>query len=141
MKELYEKVIAAFKGEDKDMQAAAARNWMAAGGENPFQDNTAAHDLYFQAAVNYRKWQGKTIDMRKSKARMVEAVGKIAALNLPNPYVEVVEEPAAEPVAEPVIEQPVAEKQNKKKPEEKHEENVEHVMGVVEKKGFFGRKE
>ena len=85
MNELYDKVIAS--QNDENLFAAAARNWLEAGGDNPFAPDTEAHNLYFNACMAYKTWQAGAINARVSKRRMVNYVRQIAELNLPNPYV------------------------------------------------------
>ena len=117
MKELYDKVIEAYKSGNENAFAAAARNWCEAGGSNPFKPNTKESNLYFDACRAYRLWTSKSINARVSKRRMIDYVKQIAELDLPNPYPE------------------------KKKRVVKEE--PEHVLGVLpteEKKHFFNKR-
>ena len=86
MYELYEQMIEAYKLNDEGLFVARARNFIAAGAENPFPLGTPAADLYFSAAKAFDFWQKRTINYRNSKKQMVEFLRKLAAMDLPNPY-------------------------------------------------------
>ena len=86
MYELYEKVIKAYKENNENTLTAAAINWVSASEENPFNQDTPEHDLFFNALKSYRIWRSGAINARISKKRLVRFVREIAALDLPNPY-------------------------------------------------------
>ena len=155
MKELYDKVIAAYKSGDENAMNAAARNWVESCPDNPFEPGTEANNLYFEACRNYRLWKGNGISSRVSKVRMINRVKSIAALDLPNPYdkpkkkvkkeepvhvLGIIPEEKVEPAVEPVVESAV-----EIEPLEKSEPETIPVPQVSrepedEKKGFFSKR-
>ena len=118
MKNLYNKVIEAYKSGDENAFAAAARNWVAEETVNPFEENTEEYELFFKARTAYDIWYSGAINARVSKRRMIAAVKSIAELNLPNPYGEVKEK----------------KKLFEKVAEQKEQKEQIHVLGVVPEK-------
>ncbi len=129
MYSLYEKLIEAYKANDEGTIGAASLNWIGQANENPFPENTAAHDLFFKAKMAWVKWQNNGIDARRNRVRAKEYVAQIAAMDMPNPYPSEELQPAEEDKpAEPelihvlgVVPEPV----------EEHEENIEHEIHPV----------
>jgi len=89
MFELYEKFIESYKSGNEDAFNAAARNFIEAAEENPFQTNTKEHDLFFKAKSNNKRWHRGGIDMRVSKRTMYQLLNQLAELNIENPYKKV----------------------------------------------------
>ena len=95
--ELYEKMLAASRDHNEDLVAVVGSNLLAQKLDNPFQQNTKEHELYFTASLYYTRWRNNGIDARSSRRRMAEALNKLAALNVPNPYSQPAQErPAKE---------------------------------------------
>lgn len=133
MYSLYEKLIEAYKANDEGTIGAASLNWIGQANENPFPENTAAHDLFFKAKMAWIKWQNNGIDARRNRVRAKEYVAQIAAMDMPNPYQsEELQQATEEKTAEPelihvlgVVPEPV----------EEHEENIEpEIHPVAEQK-------
>lgn len=154
MRELYDKLLYAYKSGNEELFAASTRNWLTEEGENPFEENSPAYQLYFTALMYYKKWRAKVINYRNSKVQMIECAKKIAELNLPNPYPEeqhVVEPepvhvlgvmPEAEPEIEPVAEtqvEPQIEPQIEIDPEANIETEPVKEEKEDEKRTFFGK--
>ena len=150
MKELYDKVIEAYKSGDENLLTAAARNWIEAGEENPFKPDTEESNLYFNACRAYRIWKSGGISSRVSKLRMVKFVKQIAELDLPNPY-EIPKTKQPKKVKQVVTEEPVhmfgvIPEEKKETPEMK--ESVEEEIKEEEtlskepndKRGFFSKR-
>lgn len=83
--ELYDNVIKAYKMNDENRFAAAARNWVENSDYAPFEDGHA-RDLFYKAKLANKAWRSKAINGRISKTRMIERVRDIAQMDLKNPY-------------------------------------------------------
>lgn len=86
MYELYEQMIAAYKTGDDGQFIPAARRWFQKCAVNPFQEDTEAHEQYFQADRHFGYWTAGGINSRVSKQRFIEALRNIAKLDAANPH-------------------------------------------------------
>lgn len=86
----YKNMMDAYKSNNEDQFAVAARIWIEESEVNPFKDREP-HELYFNAKRYCKRWRAGGIDCRSAKRNMLEILHKIAAMDLGYP-VDLIEE-------------------------------------------------
>lgn len=108
--------------------------------ENPFPEDTTAHEIFFQAMRNYHLWTSGGINNRVSGRRLAKNIEALAALKEANPFPETVQVKVEEPVhvLGVVPETPVQETAPSVEPV--HQEKGPKETQIMEdKKAFFSR--
>lgn len=117
MFELYDKLINAYKSENEDSFSAAARNWIEAEENAPF-NNDEYNEFYYAAKRNCRIWRSNAINSRSARVKMINNVRELMKLGVPNPYTPEPQESAAE---------------NKQEEQQKNESDIIYISELMAK--------